>query len=252
MRLTRLIAMAAAVACLASAPRAETHVETITEMRLNLFFAAPEAEARALLPAGWEVAPVPGGPAQGATALVVLYDRPMTAGPDGKPLDPSRNRVAVLVVLGRNPATGEAGPVVVGGVSDASGGAPGPYGTFEDGEVTLRMVADGGAETRIEQDWSATAPGGDALKVRAAWTAADPALQPFEQKVYTAAKPGFHRIYRGDQGASVVRSAPMGVDRATRLEVTTAGPRFGALLDADAPLVAVTHLPWYRRATYLP
>ena len=76
------------------------------------------------------------GPAQGATALVVLYDRPMTAGPDGKPLDPSRNRVAVLVVLGRNPATGDAGPVVVGGVSDAAGGAPGPYGAFQDGTVT--------------------------------------------------------------------------------------------------------------------
>lgn len=236
----------------ATAVAAETHVEIINESRLNLLFAVPETEAQALLPAGWAVSPVPGGPAAGANVLLTLLDRLAANGPDGKPLDPASNRLAVLVVMGRNTATGEAAAVVVGGWSDEAAGAPGAYGNFVDAEVRLTRQVASGLTQSIEERWSIVSPDGDGLSVAVASPRGQAALARFDQRVHSGTKTGFFRIYRGDQGAFVVHSAPMGVARATTLDVAATGPLLGSLIDGEAQLVAVIHLPWYRRDTFLP
>ena len=117
--------------------QAETHVETINENRLNLFFTLPEDEAQALLPAHWSLTPLPGGPAAGANALVVMIDRVSAVDADRQPLEANENRLAVLVIFGQDAAAGEGGPVVVAGWSDAAAAAPGAYGNYKDAEVTF-------------------------------------------------------------------------------------------------------------------
>lgn len=241
-------------ALLATTPAlGEGETELITESRAHIFFAAPVAEAQALLPAGWEVAPVPAGPAQGATALLVLIERVYGADGAGKPLDEVGNR-AVLLIFGRNPATGDGGPVQVGGISDAAAGAPGYYGGMVDGEVglTRSVVVGPDSAPEIDERWTMTGPGGEAGEVRLAFRRGAVAVQPFDIKVWSGSEAGVHRIYRGEQGVAVVRSAPLGFGDPSTVSVNFSGPRLGELLGADAPLVAALHLPWYRRATYLP
>ena len=47
-------------------------------------------------------------------------------------------------------------------------------------------------------------------------------------------------------------SAPLGIGSAEEVTIRGEGAMLGALFDEDAELVAVLHLPWYRRDTCLP
>jgi hypothetical protein len=232
--------------------QAETHVETINENRLNLFFALPEDEAQALLPAGWSLTPLPGGPAAGANALVVMIDRVSAVDADRQPLEASENRLAVLVVFGQDAATGEGGPVVVAGWSDAAAAAPGAYGNYKEAEVTFERRMAAADKTDVEESWSVAGEGGEGLHVALAYARNGATFASFDQKIYSGVDPNFHRIYRGDQGVIVAMSAPLGIGSAEEVTIRGEGAMLGALFDEDAELVAALHLPWYRRDTFLP
>jgi hypothetical protein len=158
----------------------------------------------------------------------------------------------VLVVTGRNAATGEVAPVVVRGWSDEAAGAPGAYGNFVDAEVRFTRTMGSSVTDSIAESWSVTAPDGDGLTIDAVWPRGQASHSRFDQRVHSASKPGFFRIYRGDQGTVLLHSTPLGVVRATTLSVWASGPLLGSLIDGDARLVAAMHLPWYRRDSFLP
>jgi hypothetical protein len=65
------------------------------------------------------------------------------------------------------------------------------------------------------------------------------------RRFFSGADPSFYRIYRGDQGAVVVMSAPLAIGSADDTTIEADGDMLGALFDEDAELVAVLHLPWY-------
>jgi hypothetical protein len=232
---------------------AEKSIELIDESRAHLFFTAPAEEAKALLPPGWELAPIPGGPAEGANVLLVLIERVLGTDAEGAPLDEVGSR-AVLIVFGRDPATGDGGAVVVDGVSDASAGVPGAYGAMVEGDITLVRTVTTNADSapQIEELWTIEGPDGDEGEVRLAFQRGAIERQNMDVKVWSAREPGFYRIYRTSQGVAVVRSVPMSIGDDTAVSARFSGPRLGALLDSDTTLVAAWHLPWYRRETLLP
>lgn len=249
----RLILSTAFATLAASLPvMAESLVETINENRLNLFFNLPEAEAQALLPEGWSLAPIPGGPAAGANTLMVMIDRVSAIGPDQQPLDPGENRLAVLVVFGQDAEAGVGGPVVVAGWSDAAAGAPGAYGNFSNADVTFERSMVAREKTDVEERWSMSGEGGARFEVALAYARSAPAFSTFDQKIYSGTDPSFYRVYRGDQGGIVLMSVPLAIGAAEDVTIEAEGDRLGALFDEGAELVAVLHLPWYRRDTFLP
>jgi hypothetical protein len=229
---------------------AETPTEITNETRTILSFRVSDAEAQALLPEGWTVAPSPQGPSTGTNLTLVLVDRYLATDPEGKPLDPATNRLAVLVVPGKNEATGAAGPVIVAGFSADPKGAPGPYKTYVPATVTADRVIKIGETDEVEEAWRIEGSGGDRLDLRMAYTRGLPAFTKFDQKVYSGADPSFYRLYRGDQGTDVVRSTVTDVDRASQLELDAAGPQLGVLDGVE--VVSALSLPWYRRTTSLP
>jgi hypothetical protein len=240
-----LLALVLLLAALPS--RAETLVEKVHESRTYLYFTLADAAARSVLPAGWEPAPLPQGPAKGANLILVLIDRLLATDAANAPLDPAVNRLLVVVVPGR--AGSEAGPVVVGGISARPTGAPGAYGTYAAGKVEfVRSSRDG----VVDEDWEAEAPDGDRLTLGLSYAVGVPAFLTFDQKTYSGADPSFFRIYRGDWGVDPVQSGVTGMDRTTRLELSASGPLLGRLLDGSQELVAVSAVPWYRRDTFLP
>ena len=79
-----------------------------------------------------------------------------------------------------------------------------------------------------------------------------PANSKVEQKVYSAAKPDFFRIYRFEMASEVVRSVPTGVDRVSQVSFKATGGALGALFDGSQQLISVTSIPWYSRQVFLP
>ena len=92
---------------------------------------------------------------------------------------------------------------------------------------------------------------GDSLDVYLRFTPASPVPSTFDSKTYSAAKPGFYRIYRGNQGNDLLR-APGAADRVQQITVTASGPHLAKFFDGSQQLVSVVSLPWYHRATFLP
>jgi hypothetical protein len=162
------------------------------------------------------------------------------------------NRLAVLVVPGKNETTGAAGPVIVGGFSADPKGAPGAYRVFGPATVTVDRVIKAGQPDVVQEAWRIETSGGDRFDLRMAYKRDVPVFTKFEQKVYSGADPSFYRIYRGDQGADVIRSTATGVDRASQFELEAAGPQLGKLLDGSHEVVSASSLIWYRRTTSLP
>ena len=243
-----LLALALMMAAVPVA-RAESLVEKVFETRTYLYFRIAEPLAQSVLPAGWQPAPVPQGPAKGANLILVLIERLLATDAGGKPLDPASNRLLVVVVPGRDPATEAAGPVVIGGISHAAKGAPGAYRTYVAGRVELNRSSRDGI---VDEDWDAEAPNGDRLTLNLSYSRGLPSLLAFEQRTYSGADPSFYRVYRGDWGVDLVRSNVTGMDRATRLELSGSGPLLGRLLDGSQELVSISAVPWYRRDTFLP
>ena len=238
----------ALLAGLAGPARAETLVEKVYETRTYLYFKVADAAAQAVLPAGWQPAAVPQGPAKGASLILVLIERLLATDAANRAIEPATNRLFVVVVPGRD-AAGTVGPVVVGGISAEPAGAPGAYRTYAAGKVEFARHSRDGV---VDEDWEAESPAGDRLALGLSYVQGPPAFLAFDQRTYSGLDPAFFRIYRGDWGVDPVRSSVTGVDRVSRLELTASGPLLGRMLDGAQELVNVSAVPWYRRETFLP
>lgn len=206
--------MVAVAASIPAAARAETQTEIVNDVRTILTFKVSEGTAQGLLPSGWQPNPATQGPSAGANLLLFLIDLQLATDATGKPLDPAVNQFAVLVVPGKETATGNAGAVVVGGFSNDPQYVPGPYRVVKPASVAVERTRTGksAAET-----WRIEAPDGDRLALALIYERGTPSLVKFESKLYSGADPALYRIYRGDQGVDLVRSTATGMDRASGL-----------------------------------
>ncbi|WP_270937864.1 hypothetical protein [Falsiroseomonas oryzae] len=241
----------AAVAALQGTAQGQTPTESSVEVRSQLMFRVPDATAQRLLPAGWQLNPATTGPAHGANLLIVLTDRLLTQDTEGRPVPGGVGQAVVLVVPGRNPATGIAGPVIVGGFATGEG-APGPYGTYAPAAITHERAVTAGPDgvRRGQERWSATTPEGDRFELRMRYAVGTPSRTTPQQRVSSGRNPDFHRIYQVDQGTVVLRAA--GTDHIEEFAFAASGPRLGPIFDGSEQLTAVLSLPWYLRRVSLP
>lgn len=238
-----------------SPARAETFSAATNDHRTYLYFQVPEATAQRVLPSGWQAAPLPSGPAQGANLVLILLDQMMAHDAQGRPAAGGTNQFAVLGVPARNAATGAAGVMIFDGFTAKAAGAPGAYGVYEQAEMRLErsIQAGPGDARRSEERWNvATQGGGDRLEVRLRYAAGTPNRVASDARVYSARNPDFYRIYRVEQGNDFVRSGPAGVDRVEEFAFTASGPRLGTLFNGTQRLVAILSVPSYVRQIFLP
>ena len=245
----------AALLVLAASPAVAQDKEKLSsndlEVRTVLAFKASDAAVQKNLPPGWELNSPAAGPTKGFNLGMVLINQTMTQGPDGKPL-PARTYI-VLIAPAKKTGTDDAGPMVLSGFMGQDG-APGAYGAYEPAKVTVerrqRTEADG--KTSIEEAWEAKADDGSALEIAVQFVRGVPARDKLEAKIYSAAKPGFYRIYRFEQAADVARSTATGIDRVTKFSLKATGPKLSPLFDGSQQLISVTSIPHYARSIYLP
>jgi len=240
----------AAVSPLAAA-HAETQTETIvSEQRISISLIVKPEAAQAFLPAGW----VPAAPAGRPNLSVIFMNRTLQLEPKGGPLGWGANRMMVLVVGAKNPATGEVRAMVVGGNSADPSGSPGAYKVYTPGEVTLTqstwdVIHDGKLETTVEEHWRVRGANGDTVDFDIAYLRGAPTLSPLDIKVYSARNPDFWRNYRGQSASEPLLTDSLNTTTLVSLKAT--GGLLGAALDGTETIAAITSAPVYTRQTFV-
>jgi hypothetical protein len=221
------------------------------DSRIGMAFKVPDAALAKLVPEGWEINPPTSGPSQGANLNVTLVNMQAAYDAEGKPVMPYRG-VAFSVPM-KKKGGDASGPMIVAGLF-TSNYAPGSYGVFLPARISVdrkvRMELDG--KTTVDEVWELRADGGHSLDIHLQYVAGVPTLSKAEQRVYSAMRPGFFRIYRVEMASEVIRSLATGVEREAHASLKAAGDKLGPLFDGPHQLISVTAIPWYSRRVSLP
>src|SRR5213593_1363450 len=141
---------------------AETLVETNVDSRLNLQFRVAEAALKSWVPAPWQINPATSGSGKDANLSVVLLQRLLVLGPDGKPTPGATHRTVALVVPAKNMQTDESAPVVIRVFTADPQGVPGPYKNSVKASVRreLTLKGDGNEPGAGSEQWQMQTTGG--------------------------------------------------------------------------------------------
>ena len=238
---------------LRSAAWAETLVETNVDSRLNLQFRVAEAALKSWVPAPWQINPATSGAAKDANLTVVLLQRLLVLGADGKPTAGPTHRTVALVVPAKNTQTDESAPMVIRVFTADPQGVPGPYKNSVRASVRrdLTLKGEGNEPGAGSEHWQMQTDGGS-IEVQLAYQRGVPSRSKAESKVYSAVEPTFFRLYRVDQGMDVVKSVPAGIDRVQSYRFRSTVTELARLFDGSEQLIAVSVIPWYVREVRLP
>jgi hypothetical protein len=255
LQVTRNVAGAAALVALAAAanvaPAAEKPVGTYGEERTVLAFKVSDSAVQTLLPDGWQASPASTGPSKDANLQVIFIDVLTVQNPDGSPGE--TYRAAVLGVPAKKKGTDVTVGMVVGGLSTPPN-VPGAYGNFTLATATLdrHSHTDATGKTDVEEAWEFKSDSGDVIQLELQFVRGIAARSKIEATPYSGAKPDFHRIYRIEQAADVVRSAAIGVDRAQKYAFKATGAKLSPVFNGSEQLISITSLPFYTRQVSLP
>jgi hypothetical protein len=251
-QITRNLAYVAGVVALATAANAaEKPVGTYGELRTVLAFKVSDAAVQTLLPEGWQASPATAGPSKDANLNVIFIDVLTMQNPDGSPGETYRD--VVLAVPAKKKGTDVTVGMVVGGLSTPPN-VPGAYANFTLANATLdrHSHTDATGKTNVEESWEFKSDGGDAIQLELQFVRGIAARSKIEATPYSGAKPDFHRIYRIEQAADIVRSAATGVDRAQKFAFKAIGPKLSPVFNGSERLISITSLPFYSRQVSLP
>jgi hypothetical protein len=219
-------------------------------VRTAMTFKVNDAALQKLLPAGFAMNPPAAGPTKGANLAITLIDYLMVQDPEGKPLPP-RTTVAINIPS-KKTATGEAVGLVIGGFI-LEAGAPGAYFNFGASKINVnRQSHTVEGKSIIDETWDIKANDGSALEVAVAFERGTPTRGKVETKIHSGTKTEFYRIYKFEQAADVVRSAALGIDRATKFTIKASGPMLTPLFDGTQQVMSIISVPYYSRSIYVP
>ncbi len=233
---------------------AQTLVESNVDTRVVVALRVDEAKLKRRVAPPWEISPATTGPSKDANLSLLFIDRLLVQDAEGKPKGAGLDRLVAFTAPGKNPQTGETGPLVIRVFTSNPQALPGFYRNYLHALIRrdqtgqgAGLEAGGGADT-----WELRDSAGDRVELRLAYQRAAPSRARIESKPRAAAEPNAWRIYRVDQGVDVVRSVPAGIDRLQRYELRVTLAEFRDLFDGSEQVVSVSVLPWYIRQTLLP
>ncbi len=231
---------------------AETYLGSNVDNRAVIGFKVDEKAAQEWLPADWTLAPFPGGPFAGANLLAVFVDSHLVLGPDGKPATPSSYRgLALASLAGRDGSDEKRLFVTRVYVTDTS---IDPYKNSVSASIGHSTTYDGapGAAPTYEELWTVKPEAGGELAFSSTYEGESPSWSTNEAFVYSAVDPDFHRIYRYDQLADLVMSAPLDKKAAGELAFSTSIPEIAPMFDGSEEMIGVVAVPVYVRKLSLP
>src|SRR5262249_5912436 len=135
--------------------------------------------------------------------------------------------------------------------SSSASGVPGPYGVSVQANTNMdkRVRIEPAGTTSVDESWELQSQGGDSIQLQIQYIRGAMTTGKAETLMYSAAKPGFYRIYRSEQATDMVRGPD--TDHVQKIVFKASGSKLGPLFDGST-LIGVTSQPWYTRQTYLP
>jgi hypothetical protein len=251
----RFLLIVAVLAGLVGYAGAETMVEYSSEARFQLDLHVPDAVLQSFLPPGWTPNIATQGAAKDANLRAVFIDRMTINGPDGKPVGKGSNRLVYLVAPVKDP-TGANVQLVIGGLTEDPGDAPGPFGNYLQATThTMQRSTSSSSGPIIDsQDWVFVANTGERLEMHIKYERGVANKgNPADVKFYSAKNPTFYQISRQEQVLDILRNATTNPpDRVKEFSFKAGGGTYSKLFDGTEKLLSWDNILWINRSVSVP
>jgi hypothetical protein len=255
--IVRALVALAAVAGLVRHANAQTMVEYSAETRFQLDLHVPDAAVKASLPPGWTLNVAPQGPAKDANLRAIFVDRVTINGPDGKPVGKTgSNRLVYLAAPVKDP-TGANVQLVIGGLTEDPGDAPGPFGVYlvATTHTMQRSTSSSGNGPILDsQDWVFAAATGEHLELHIKYERGmGNKGNPSDTKFYSAKNPSFYQISKQEQVLDILRNVTTTPpDRVKEFSFKASGGSYAKLFDGTEKPLSWDNILWLNRSVSLP
>lgn len=234
---------------------AQGMVEQAAEHRFQLDFRVNDAALAKMLPQGWETVIATQGPAKDANLRMIFIDRMGIIGADGKATQRPTARLVYLAIPVKHTASGNAGQMIIYGLTDDAADAPGTFGVYQHAS-TARMSrtasASGGALTGSE-DWEFAAASGERMEVHVEYERGPVTKGGAEVKFFYPHDPSRFQIFKTDQAIDIMRNPTTNPpDHIRKFSYRAGGGRIASLFDGSEKVVSWDSFPWYVRTVSAP
>jgi hypothetical protein len=211
------------------------------------FKVAPEL-LHHVLPQGWELDLPAHGPSVGATLRVTFVDQLQASVPGGDAQEPIR--YVLFSIPMRKPGASANATLLFAGLST---GGKGPYEVNAKATalVERKTVANVAGARCDSATWKFQSDDGISASLDIEYLPGAAVREQGEALTYSAAKPGFHRIYRYDQCIDVITD-PQRAARLKKIDFRASGGVLSSLFDGNEQLISVTSVLWFARQVFLP
>jgi len=245
----------AALSMAAPAASAQTVLEQAAEHRFQIDFRVNDAALATLLPAGWETAIAPQGPAKDANLRMIFIDRMAIVGRDGKPAARPTARLVYLAIPVKNAASGATGQMIVHGLTEHAADAPGAFGVYQHAttaKMSRTATASGGAMTGSE-DWEFAAASGERMEAHVEYERGPATRGGAEVKFFDARDPSQYQVFRTEQAIDIMRNVTTNPpDHVKKFSYKAGGGKIAALFDGTEKVLSWDSFPWYIRTVSAP
>src|SRR5205809_2403748 len=254
-RVARVLLAVIAVTAFAQFAAAQTMIEYSAEARFQLDLHVPDAVLAGFLPKGWSPNIATQGAAKDANLRAVFIDRVTINAPDGKPVGKGSNRLVYLVAPVKDPG-GANVQLVIGGLTEDSSDAPGPFGVYLQAAThTMQRSTSSGAGPVIDsQDWVFAAATGERLEMHIKYERGVANKgNPADTKFYSAKNPAFYQISKQEQVLDILRNATTNPpDRVKEFSFKAGGGSYAKLFDGSEKWLSWDNIVWINRSVLLP
>jgi hypothetical protein len=195
--------------------------------------------------------PLEGAPERTAVSITFM-DRHLVLDAHGQVLRTGTSRYMVMSVQARNAASGQAGTMLVTGISPEGPGAYEVYQQAVVASVEKTGSGEGEASGETQETWTMQAQSGDRVQLSLAYTEATPVRRQSRVVLRSGRRPDFTRTYQIDQATDALGRPDEPGSRISELSFTATGPLFSRIFDGTQVLTGVTAIPWYSREIFIP
>ena len=251
---TSLLVMGALATAVQTAG-AQTLVESSAEARFQLDLQVPQAAIMGFMPSGWTTNVSTQGPAKDANLRAIFIERLTINAADGSPVGDGSNLLVYLTVPATDPS-GSNVQLVIGGITEDPGNAPGPFGVYLPATThTLRRTTTSGSGPIIEsQDWVFASATGERLEMHITFERGVGSRGPArDTRFYSAKDPTYFQVSRQQQVLDILRNVTTTPpDRVRDFSFTAGGGSYAGLFDGTETVLSWDNIVWLNRDVILP
>jgi len=257
-RSSRPALLAAGALLLSAAPtpaRAQTVVETSSEIRFQLDLHVPDAALTPMLPPGFTLNVATQGPAKDCNLRAIFIDRLTINGPDGKPVGRGSNRLVYLAAPVKDPSGANA-QVVIGGLTADPADAPGPFGNYLAATTATakRTIAGEAAAVTETQDWVFQSASGEHLELHITFErGVSNRGAASDTKFYSAKDVSKVQVSKQEQVLEILRNPTTNPpDKVKAFSFKGSGGSYAKLFDGTEKPVSWDNVIWMNRSISTP